>query len=129
MKLLEMLIVENVEKLLPHLERQIEDYIQKRSTGQELPRYYRDTTRLAKMVLNADPKYLKDHGRKPLNQVKAPFAQHIARWWLHPNYGGGISLPEDTNTTLETLQKLNIARQKGFNADIASFNTDRKSVV
>ena len=65
-------------------------------------------------ILQSDPKYLKDVG-KPLNRRKAPFAKDIIRWWL---IDGSIELPEDIQTTGETLKAYNRAQQKGLKLPI-----------
>jgi len=130
MKLAEIaeIIIENVEKLLPHLEKQIEQYVLARKEA-GLPSYGRReniqftnkwSKKAAEWAIRADPRFLKDKKKKKtLDRSKAPFAKHIIKWWLDPATGGGIELPEDIETTAEYLQKFNKAKQQGLNIDPA----------
>lgn len=128
-------ILENVEKLLPHLRDQVREYLaliddiggQKPSS---FPTWANENSikkwidEAIEWALKSDPKYIKEIRKgKSLDKVKSPFVRHILRWWLDPRAGGGIELPEDIETTAEMLQKFNLAKQQGLNIDINSINS------
>lgn len=123
------LIVENVEKLIPHLKEQIRQYVeQRKQAGLPMPAEYnqyqaaRWYDKAVDWVLRSDPRFLKDlRKKKPLAHSKSPFVKDIIRWWLGPN--GTIELPEDIGTTAEALQAYNQAKQQGLQADTSQFET------
>jgi hypothetical protein len=112
-------INENVEKLIPHLKKQVFDYLDERANqGLPLPRGFywntlhdldrqaqaavaptpeermaekdNDLNKAVKWILRADPRFAKDQKKgKPLDKSKAPFSKNIAAWWLHPDFGRG----------------------------------------
>lgn len=124
------LIVENVEKLIPHLKEQIKQYIdQRKQAGLPMPaeydRYYNKDQwydKAVDWVLRADPRFLKDlRKKKPLSHSKSPFVKDIIRWWLNPD--STLEFPEDIETTGEALQTYNRAKQQGLKADTSQFKT------
>jgi hypothetical protein len=121
------LMLENVEKLIPYITADVKKYIDAtQSDAEESPPEMeeQELEELVSYILDADPKYREgiSKGKSP-SRIKAPFARKIAEWWLDPVVGGGIKLPEDSDTIAEFLQKVNLAMQKGFNQDPRKFAT------
>jgi len=127
------IIIENVEKLLPYLRDDVKQYLAKRKEAgvpnpTEFPTHLNEKS-LSKWIdiavewaLRADPRYIREiRKEKPLSRIKAPFVKQILKWWLDPAAGGGIDLPEDIETTAETLNQFNVAKQHGLNANAADF--------
>jgi hypothetical protein len=114
------IVIENVERLIPHLRNDIIKYLEKRkeeglltpnTAPAEFPYWYAPPQVVEKWIdtaiewgLRSDPKYTKEKQRgKKLNRIKAPFVRYILKWWLDPSSGGEIELPEDIATVAETL--------------------------
>lgn len=134
------IVVENVERLIPHLRDDINKYLEKRKEADlltpntaptDFPHWRASTQQIEKWVdtalewgLRSDPKYIKEQRRgKDLNRIKAPFVRYILKWWLDPDSGGGINLPEDIETVAETLTQFNNAKQHGLNASVGDFQS------
>jgi len=145
------LIIENAEALIPHLRKEVIEYIELRkkaygkdalsdwkppgmalSNNMPLPGMAlsnkiallpKDIDTAVEYALRADPRYLKDaRKKKPLNKTKSPFARSILKWWLDPRAGGGIELPEDILVVSEVLQKFNLAKQVGLQGNPSDFD-------
>lgn len=122
------LISENVEKLLPHLLSDANGYLKKRK-DQKAPLPYANINdqwiaRAVDWALDADPRFVREKERgKPLNQIKTPFVRHILRWWLDPDAGNELILPEDIPIVVEMLTAYNVAKQRGPIPDLVSFTT------
>ena len=93
------IFVENLEKKRKYLEKKLKD--------QDNP------DQIIDWIAQTDPVAVKSRNRK------TPFVNQILDWYLD----GKIRLPEDIETTRETLQKYNEAKQHGQTKPIDEYNS------